>query len=99
MAAERPARRDDRRREDAPRDVRREDAPRDARRDDTPRDFRRDDTPRDFRRDDAPRDFRRERFRRDDDLGPAVIGFGDEVPAFMLLRVRAPATETRETEA
>ena len=38
-----------------------------------------------------PRDrFRRDRFRRDDDLGPAVLGFGDEVPAFMLLRARAP---------
>ena len=36
------------------------------------------------------RDQRRERFRRDDDLGPAVMGFGDDVPAFMLLRARAP---------
>jgi hypothetical protein len=27
----------------------------------------------------------RERFRRDDDLGPSVLGFGDEVPAFMLV--------------
>ncbi|HYZ62651.1 MAG TPA: DEAD/DEAH box helicase [Acetobacteraceae bacterium] len=31
---------------------------------------------------------RRERYRRDDDLGPAVLGFGDDVPAFMLLRAR-----------
>ncbi|MBV8915864.1 MAG: DEAD/DEAH box helicase [Acetobacteraceae bacterium] len=41
------------------------------------------------RRDDRERP-RRERYRRDDDLGPAVLGFGDEVPAFMLLRVRVP---------
>ena len=31
-----------------------------------------------------PRDGR----RRDDDLGPSVLGFGDDVPAFMLLRSR-----------
>ena len=36
------------------------------------------------------RDRRRERFRRDDDLGPPVMGFGDEVPAFMTLRARTP---------
>ncbi len=36
------------------------------------------------------RDARRDRYRRDDDLGPAVVGFGGEVPAFMLLRARAP---------
>ena len=29
---------------------------------------------------------RPERYRRDDDLGPPVQGFGDDVPAFMLLR-------------
>ena len=34
---------------------------------------------------------RRDRYRRDDDLGPAVVGFGDDVPAFMLLRARAAA--------
>ena len=28
----------------------------------------------------------RERYRRDDDLGPPVQGFGDDIPAFMLLR-------------
>ena len=33
-------------------------------------------------------DFRRG--RRDDDLGPAVMGFGDDVPAFMTLRTRTP---------
>ena len=45
-------------------------------------------------RDEEPRrrDARGEeprRFRRDDDLGPAVMGFGDDVPAFMLLRSKA----------
>ena len=45
-------------------------------------------------------DFRRERYRRDDDLGPAVIGFGDDVPAFMFLRSRLPQmAENRETDA
>ncbi len=31
----------------------------------------------------------RERRWRDDDLGPAVVGFGDDVPAFMMLPKRA----------
>ncbi|MGI4794967.1 MAG: DEAD/DEAH box helicase [Janthinobacterium lividum] len=45
------------------------------------------------------RDVRRERYRRDDDLGPSVIGFGDDVPAFMLLRVRMPKVQAAsETE-
>ena len=46
---------------------------------------------------DRPRDEPRERYRRDNDLGPAVVGFGDDVPAFMLVRRRtapAPMTET-----
>ncbi len=34
---------------------------------------------------DRDRNAGRERFRRDDDLGPAVVGFGDEIPAFMLV--------------
>ncbi len=52
------------------------------------------------RRDDYRRDDRRERYRRDDDLGPAVVGFGDDVPAFMLLRTRGVRpVEDRETEA
>ena len=39
-------------------------------------------------RDEAPRRGRDDprRHRRDDDLGPAVRGFGEDVPAFMLLR-------------
>ncbi|MDR3529554.1 MAG: DEAD/DEAH box helicase [Rhodopila sp.] len=55
----------------------------------------------DFRRDEPRReDSRRERYRRDDDLGPAVVGFGDDVPAFMFLRARSPqAAENRETDA
>jgi superfamily II DNA/RNA helicase len=45
-------------------------------------------------------DYRRERYRRDDDLGPAVVGFGNDVPAFMFLRPRsAPAAENRESDA
>jgi len=44
-----------------------------------------------------PRDTR----RRDEDLGPSVLGFGDDVPAFMLLRsraVRGSAPEPVESE-
>jgi superfamily II DNA/RNA helicase len=45
-------------------------------------------------------DPRRERYRRDDDLGPSVVGFGDDVPAFMFLRTRPlQSTENRETDA
>ncbi len=51
------------------------------------------------RSDEPPRDYRRERFRRDDDLGPPVLGFGDDIPAFMLLRARVPGAENRETDA
>jgi superfamily II DNA/RNA helicase len=60
------------------------------------------------RRDEAPRgeyrgEYRREeprRYRRDDDLGPSVVGFGDDVPAFMFLRTRPPLTaENRESDA
>jgi superfamily II DNA/RNA helicase len=92
--------RDDRPRDDRPRDDRpRDDRPRDDRpRDDRPRDDRpRDDRPRDDRpRDDRPRDDRRwdrdrDRSRRDrDDLGPAVRGFGEAVPAFMLIPIPRP---------
>ena len=63
-----------------------------------PREIRERDTSKDrdsreaYARDRQPRDrdARRDRFRRDDDLGPAVMGFGGDVPAFMLLRARVP---------
>jgi superfamily II DNA/RNA helicase len=45
---------------------------------------------------------RREPRRRDDDLGPTVQGFGDELPAFMQLRTRTrtkPVVEDAESEA
>jgi len=38
----------------------------------------------------------RDNRRRDEDLGPSVVGFGDDVPAFMLLRFRAPRRSTPE---
>jgi hypothetical protein len=46
-------------------------------------------------RDRAPR---REGRYRDDDLGPSVQGFGDDVPAFMLIRSPLRATNSRQTE-
>ncbi|HXT81300.1 MAG TPA: DEAD/DEAH box helicase [Acetobacteraceae bacterium] len=52
-------------------------------------------------RHDGPRrdDPRRDRRQRDDDT-PPVTGFGEDVPAFMMLRSRRPlATDKRETEA
>ena len=59
------------------------------------------DTGRDFGRDRTGqrRDFR----RRDDDLGPSVVGFGDDVPSFMLISARAkhhaaPEPDVSETE-
>ena len=80
------------RRADGRRDEARRDAPRqdEARRPDPRRDEPRreeaalrpvDTRPWNERR---PRDGR----RRDEDLGPSVLGFGDDVPAFMLLRSR-----------
>ena len=89
----RPARREPRR-EEARRD--------DPRRDDSRRDGpRREERGRDERGRD---DNRRERYRRDDDLGPAVLGFGADVPAFMLVAARKRPVETivddaTETEA
>jgi superfamily II DNA/RNA helicase len=51
------------------------------------------------RNEEPPRDYRRERYRRDEDLGPPVMGFGDDVPAFMLLRARISGSGNRETDA
>ncbi|HEY8288969.1 MAG TPA: DNA helicase, partial [Acetobacteraceae bacterium] len=45
-------------------------------------------------------DHRRDRHRRDDDASPSVVGFGDDVPAFMMLRPRRPhGRDSREPEA
>ena len=80
-----------RERDDRPRGRGREEAPREA----APRE--------EFRaREERPRreEYRREEFRargRDrDDMGPPVVGFGDSVPAFMLVPIRAKR-DTRET--
>ena len=89
-------RRDDARRDEPKRDDTRRD---DTQRDDTQREEARRDEPRreEPRREEAPRpvDTRpwnerrpRDGRRRDEDLGPSVLGFGDDVPAFMLLRSR-----------
>jgi superfamily II DNA/RNA helicase len=105
-------RRDDGRRDETRRDDgRRPEAKRDdARRDETRRDeARRDDGRRDeARRDEPPRpvDTRpwnerrpRDGRRRDEDLGPSVLGFGDDVPAFMLLRSRGKRPARAEAVA
>lgn len=70
-----------RRREESRRDEPRRD---EARRDEPRRDEPRREEPR-FDRS-RPRDPR----RRDEDLGPSVLGFGEDVPAFMMLRLRSP---------
>jgi superfamily II DNA/RNA helicase len=41
---------------------------------------------------------RPERFERDRDTGPNVLGFGSDVPAFMLIRKRGPAQAQIEVE-
>jgi superfamily II DNA/RNA helicase len=72
-----------------------------------PRDEPRREASRDEPRREAPpprdrppaRDDRRDRWRRDDDLGPAVVGFGDDVPAFMMVRRRATPAPAPETDA
>ncbi len=48
-------------------------------------------------RDDRPR--RDDRHGRDrDDMGPAVRGFGDSVPAFMLIPIPRPRREAAERD-
>jgi superfamily II DNA/RNA helicase len=49
-------------------------------------------------REERPADHRRERYRPDD-LGPAVVGFGDDIPAFMMVRRRAAPAPLPETDA
>jgi superfamily II DNA/RNA helicase len=44
-------------------------------------------------REERPVEHRRERFRQDD-LGPAVVGFGADIPAFMMVRRPVPVPET-----
>ena len=55
------------------------------------------DRPRDVERS-RDRPVRREGRGRDDDLGPSVQGFGDDVPAFMLIRSPNRAANPRQTE-
>jgi len=85
-----PPRPEPRRDRDEPRRERDEPRRVEARREDPRREESKRDEPR-FERS-RPRDPR----RRDEDLGPSIVGFGEDVPAFMLLRlpragVRAPA--------
>jgi superfamily II DNA/RNA helicase len=105
------ARRDDVRRDEGRRDEGRRDESRRARderiaeeaaaprRPDRDRGPRRDEHRRDeYRRD----EYRREEYRRDrrDDLGPPVRGFGDSVPAFMLIAIPRPKRDANpEAEA
>ncbi|WP_428493631.1 DEAD/DEAH box helicase [Rhodopila sp.] len=95
IAADRAARGDEPRRDEA----RRVEARRgEARRPDPRREEARREEPR--REEPRREDGRRGRYRRDDDLGAAVVGFGDEVPAFMSLRARPnPTARTGDSDA
>jgi superfamily II DNA/RNA helicase len=87
VIADRPSRREEPRRSESRRDEpRRSDARRDEPRREEPRWV-------------EPRRDEPRRYRRDDDLGPSVVGFGDDVPAFMFLRTRPPQAETRDSDA
>ena len=96
-------------RDDAPRARDRDDRPRGRDRGDAasrpPRDAAprppREDAPREERprRDDAPRARDRDdasRTRDRDDMGPSVRGFGDSIPAFMLIPIPRPRREARD---
>jgi superfamily II DNA/RNA helicase len=103
VIAEAPAHRDEPRRDEPRRGETRRN---ESRRDDPRRaEPRRDDSRRAEPRQEEPRwiEPRRDeprRYRRDDDLGPSVVGFGDDVPAFMFLRTRPPqVAETQVADA
>ncbi|WP_249732024.1 DEAD/DEAH box helicase [Roseococcus sp. SDR] len=95
-------------RDEAPRAEAREDR---SRRDDPSRrsdgrptreDFRREEAPRGRDRDEAPRGRGRDeapRGRDRDDMGPAVRGFGDSIPAFMLIPIPRPKRPAAEAAA
>jgi len=86
-------------REDSPRARDRDDSPRARDRDDSPRARDRDDSPRARDRDDSPRARDRDdspRARDRDDMGPSVRGFGDSIPAFMLIPIPRPRREARD---
>jgi superfamily II DNA/RNA helicase len=102
VIAERPSRREDTRRDEPRRSETKRDEPRreDSRRDEPRREeHRREEPRREEPRWVEPRRDEPRRYRRDDDLGPSVVGFGDEVPAFMFLRTRPPQAETRDADA
>ena len=92
------------RREESGRDEPRREEPR---RDEPRREEARRDSPPAFRdraargdgRGDGRGDDRRDRWRREEDLGPAVVGFGDDVPAFMMVRRRPEPAPMPETDA
>jgi superfamily II DNA/RNA helicase len=91
----------------SPREEPRTDEPRtdESRRDEPRRDEpRRDEPRRDAQphRDRSPREERRPEDRqrwRQDDLGPAVVGFGSEIPAFMMVRRRPTPAPVPESDA
>ena len=104
--AERAPRRDDGERaprRDAERSPRRDGGERPPRRDIEAETLRESEAPRrdDYARPERRDEYRREEFRRRDreDLGPSVPGFGDAVPAFMLIPIPRPKRDTvLETE-
>jgi superfamily II DNA/RNA helicase len=91
--------RDEPRRDEPKRDEPRRDEPkRDEPRRDEPRRDAAASRDRPPSREERSTDHRRERWRQDD-LGPAVVGFGDEIPAFMMVRRRPAPAPVPETDA
>ncbi|WBV44704.1 DEAD/DEAH box helicase [Pseudoroseomonas cervicalis] len=84
-----------RERDEAPRRDRDESSRRD--RDESSR-RERDEAPRQGR-DERRRDYRDDRRRDREDLGPPVLGFGDQVPAFMLIPIPRPQRDTAPAES
>jgi len=93
---DRPDRGDRPRREDrAPRDERPRREERQAREDRPREDRPREDRP---RRDEPRRDHDRPRRDYRDDLGPSVVGFGSDMPAFLMTTFKIPAAPTPGSE-
>ena len=50
------------------------------------------------RLDPLPRSYAQRRSQPDVERGPPIVGFGDDIPAFMLIRKRGPLSQVLEME-